>query len=430
MAESTLNWPLEQRPDKDDTIILSSQGIRLWSAPCRIDFANGIFRLICSDSPTLENLHVQSRVAFAVQKKQDETWLWGSAMAQITQENGGQAQITLEPYRIRGEGKTYELRLAGWETVREAPRPASKLAFWYQAFRAVTLPLSALPVFIGASAGFAHGSFNWLLFFLTLIGTIMMHAGANAVADYFDFKKGVDRSTALSSHLGALARERVEPESILLAGFLCFALAVLIGLALIQLVSWVLVLFGLAGLLGSFFYTGRPFSYKYRGLGELMLGILLGPIVVMGSYYVQVLSWSWSIFLFSIALGMLVSSVTLANNLRDLPDDKAAGITTLPMALGIQLSKKLYYLLCSLPYLLVGAAIGLNFKFWPAALVVISLPWAFRTIQALRETADEQGSIRRKSLKSPFPLNSIKLHLRFGLCLLAGIVIAGLIRLF
>ncbi len=430
MNSGPLNtWPLAQKPGKDDILVLSSEGVRLWSAPCQVESFNGSLRLSCSDRPTLANLKRQSRVAFTVVGGRPEAALKGSAMAKVIEERGGQASILLEPYRIISGDEIFELRLAGWKKVQEQTLPRSKYAFWYQAFRAVTWPLSVLPVLIGAAGGFAQGSFSWPLLLLSLAGTLLMHAGANAVADYFDFKKGVDRSTALSSHLGALAREQVEPETILLAAFACFAGAVLIGLVLVQLIGWILLLFGLAGLLGSFFYTGRPLSYKYRGMGELFLGVLLGPIIVTGAYFVQTQNWDWEVFLISVGLGMLVSSVTLANNLRDLPDDRAAGIRTLPMALGIRRAKRLYYLLIGLPYLSVAGAIALEPRYWPAALVVLSLPKAVSTVRALGEAGEEEESIRRKALTSPFPLNSIKLHLQFGALVLAGVVIVGIMRL-
>ncbi len=72
---------------------------------------------------------------------------------------------------------------------------------------------------------------------------------------------------------------------------MCFLITAVVGLVLVQVVGWGLLWFGLSGLLGAFFYTGRPISYKYRSLGELMLGILCGPVIVMGAYYVGTRSW-------------------------------------------------------------------------------------------------------------------------------------------
>jgi 1,4-dihydroxy-2-naphthoate octaprenyltransferase len=423
------NWPLSYVPGNNDRVVLASQGIRLWTAECRVGLFNGNLKLACFDRMTLENLRRQQRVAFTILNSDSSHSIQGSGIVRYTENtNNGNSLIEIEPYRLSlGSGQTYELKLSGWIPVSEGTPPYfSRLSFWYQAFRAVTLPMSALPVMVGATAAWVYGQFNWLFLFLALIGTILAHAGANAAADYFDFKKGVDSSKALSSHLGALARERVEPETILLAAFACFMITALIGLVLVYFAGWPLLLFGLAGLLGAFFYTGRPLSYKYRGLGELTLGILMGPVIVMGSYYLQTQSWNWVVFIITAALAMLVSSVSLANNLRDLPDDKSAGIFTLPMMLGVNRTKHLYYLLTACPFLLALTSIALYPALWPIALVLISVPQAVKAVRALTSTRNDIDDIRQKSQVTPYPLNSIRLYTRFAFLMLVGSVIAGL----
>lgn len=431
MSDSPNIWPLPDSPASKTQVVLASQGIRIWTAICSIDSFDGSLWLVCSDTTTIRNLRRQQRVAFTILGAGSGKPVQGSGMARVSHsENSGHALIQLEPYRISTGEETYEVRLGGWSLVNDnAGADTFGLAFWYRAFRAVTLPLSALPVLLGAGAAFAHGHFNILTLLLALIGTVAVHAGANALADYYDFKNGVDLSRALSSHLGALARERVEPERIFLAAMACFLITALIGLVLVVLRGWPLLIFGLSGLLGAFFYTGRPVSYKYRAMGELMLGILMGPVIVMGSYYVQTRGWDWAVFLLSLALAMLVSSASLANNLRDIPDDRAARIRTLPMLLGVSATKKLYYVLTVLPYLLVSGAIFLERNLLPMALVFISLPQAVRTIQALHSTTDNLDDIRHKSLRNPYPLNSIRLHARFGSLSVVGAVVAGLLLL-
>jgi 1,4-dihydroxy-2-naphthoate octaprenyltransferase len=422
-------WPFSDKFEKDAKVILASQGARLWTTECELMSSSETIQMVCSDTTTLENLSSQKRIAFTIT---DSTrTLQGNGMATVSYKtNLKDATIIVEPYRLTTKEETYERRLNGWVKVEDGVRPTtSKLTFWYQAFRLVTLPLSALPVLAGGFAAFAQGRFNLLWLLLSLIGAISAHAGANAAADYFDFKNGVDSSKALSSHLGALARERVEPEMILLAAFGCFMVTAIIGLVLLQVVGWKLLLFGVTGLMGAFFYTGRPISYKYWAQGALMLGILVGPVIVMGSYYVQTRVWDWGVFLISVALGMLISSISLVNNLRDIPDDKAAGILTLPMLLGISRTKILYYFLTWVPYLVVAAVVIIRHNFWPIAIVMISFPWAIKSVRDMHNTKNDINDIRQKSQLTPFPLNSIRLHARFGTMLVIGLVVAGFIRI-
>ena len=431
VTNATLSWPLAAAPAADMRIILASQGVRLWTAECRIASFNGSFKIVCADAATVENLARQPRIAFTIPANQSGHPIQGSGLARLGEPAGSEGRtIIIEPYRVStGPAETYELQMAGWVPAESAapPNPA-RLAFWYQAFRAVTLPMSALPVLVAGACAYVAGRFDWIYLVLSLVGTILAHAGANAAADYFDFKRGVDLPRALSSHVGALARERVEPELVFLAALGCFLGTAIIGLILVYLAGWQVLLFGLAGLLGAFFYTGRPLSYKYRALGELTLGILMGPVIVMGAYFLYTHGWDWSVFLISIALALLVSSVSLANNLRDLPDDREAGIRTLPMTLGVVRTKALYYILSGGPYLLAAGTAVLTHAFWPVLLVVISLPFAVKTIQALYRTRNDLEDIRRNSLKTPFPLNSIRLYTRFASLTVVGLVIAGLVE--
>ncbi len=428
MPDSTLIWPLKRRPATNARIILASQGIRIWTALCRIEEFGESMRLACSDASTIDNLRKQHRVAFTI--VDGTNTIQGNGMATVSATTTDSQTIIVDPYRVSADGETYELRLKGWTKVEETPPPdTSRFAFWYQAFRLVTLPLSALPVLLGGMAAFAQGHVSVSLLALSFIGAVSAHAGANAAADYFDFKNGVDSSRALSSHLGALARERVDPEMILLAAFGCFMITALSGLVLLQASGWRLLFFGLAGLLGAFFYTGRPISYKYRALGELMLGILVGPVIVMGAYFVQTGGWNWAVFLLSTSLGMLISSISLVNNLRDMPDDKASGIHTLPMLLGVSNTKRLYYILTFAPYLAAAGAVIMVHDFWPIGLAVISVPQAVVAVRALSSTKDNIDQIREKALSNPYPLNSIRLHSRFGALAVVGLLVAGIIKL-
>ncbi len=428
MSASTLIWPLKRKPESNARIVLASQGIRIWTAQCRIEEFGESMRLACSDASTIDNLRKQHRVAFTI--LDGASAIQGNGMAAVSGTPGESSAIVLDPYRVSADGETYELRLKGWTKVDDAPPPdTSRFSFWYQAFRMITLPLSALPVLLGGMAAFALGHMNVGLLALSFIGAVSAHAGANAAADYFDFKNGVDSSRALSSHLGALARERVDPEMILLAAFGCFMITALSGIVLLQATGWRLLWFGLAGLLGAFFYTGRPISYKYRALGELMLGVLVGPVIVMGAYFVQTGGWNWAVFLLSTSLGMLISSISLVNNLRDMPDDRASGIQTLPMLLGVSNTKRLYYVLTVAPYLAAAGGVIMVRDFWPIGLALISLPQAVVAIRALSSTKDDIDQIRERALTNPYPLNSIRLHSRFGALAVLGLLAAGIIRL-
>jgi 1,4-dihydroxy-2-naphthoate polyprenyltransferase len=82
----------------------------------------------------------------------------------------------------------------------------------------------------------------------------------------------------------------------------------------------------------------------------------------------------------SIAVGMLTCAVLVANNLRDIPTDRATGKNTLAVRLGEVDTRRLYAALVLLPILL-GAAGGL--RSWPMLLGLLALPLAVRPARAV-----------------------------------------------
>ncbi len=163
MSDSTSIWPLANAPHPGARITVASQGRRIWSAEYRLESFGEVIRLAGADHPTQQNLKRQHRVAFTI--ADGDVQMQGSGMARFDDSTG---EIILEPYRISDNSGTFELKLKGWTKVTEAPAPdIGTYAFWYQAFRLVTIRLSALPVLVGAAAAFALGQltlfcWHWL----------------------------------------------------------------------------------------------------------------------------------------------------------------------------------------------------------------------------------------------------------------------------
>ena len=297
-------------------------------------------------------------------------------------------------------------------------RPQGLSPYPYRLCRSPSAALSAI----------FRGTFDVWLFLATFFGGVLAHLGINLISDYYDFKKGIDTTDALSSHAGVLVNESVEPEKLLVAGLICLVIVAFCGGAILAAVGWPLVVFGLAGLIGGYSYTGGPFSYKYKALGELMISLLMGPLMVMGSYYVQTRRLDLLPFILSLPIGILVGSVTLSNNMRDVIDDRKAGIATLPMRLGMRASKWLYYSMIMLPYLIVVAIVAANKDFLPLLAILLSIPAAVKAVDAMVRTGHTAEDFRASAHIFRYPLNSIKLHLQFNLLLLLGIIAFLIIR--
>lgn len=289
---------------------LATHGVRLGNQS--LPYWEEDFDIYClvPESQTLENIKVNPRVSFSVGNLESGKVLHGNGIAHIEEDatsphinywenhpgipslvrKGKIVKIT--PYRLEitdpkvgiHSRAMLEKGKSEWRVVESDPVSSqlssgivNRIRFWLAAARWVTFPLSGFSVAIGTALAFIHGFFRPGIFLLALVGGMRMlaHAGINLISDYYDFKKGVDTTEALSSHPGALVKELIEPERLLLAAFLAFLITMVIGTLLFVQVGWPVLLFGGVGLMGGYFYTGCPLSYKYRGLGELFISLLM-----------------------------------------------------------------------------------------------------------------------------------------------------------
>ncbi len=126
------------------------------------------------------------------------------------------------------------------------------------------------------------------------------------------------------------------------AALLAFAVGAVAGLVLALLVTWWLVLVGVACLLGAWYYTGGRSPYGYRGLGEVSVFVFFGLVATVGTTYVQAERVTTASVLAGVGCGALACAILVANNLRDIPTDEVAGKRTLAVRLGDRRTRLLY----------------------------------------------------------------------------------------
>jgi 1,4-dihydroxy-2-naphthoate polyprenyltransferase len=383
------------------------------------------------------NLKKRFRITFSTGLDGNEREVRGDAIGRIIEEPGA-ASIAITPYRLKLFDKSdnpehkpgLERRRNKWCFQRTAGS-SKGIKFWLRAMRAVSFPLSFFPISVGAGLAFIDNRFDWPVFMLALLGGMAAHAATNLISDYFDFVNGVDTTNALSSHTGVLVDELIAPDRILIAAMSCFLLTAFCGGMLVMRSGWPVLLFGLAGIVGGFLYAGGPFAWKYSGLGELSSGFLMGPLMGLGSYYVQTRTISPGSILVSIAIGLLVSAVSWGNNIRDSFFDTQAGVLTLPVKLGPKKALLYFRGLILLPYIFVLAAILINHHLLPLIAVCLTVPQAIITLIKMGSSKQNFDALSKRAAQQILPLQVIKLHVRFCLLGLVGCAIAVIfIRVF
>ena len=144
------------------------------------------------------------------------------------------------------------------------------------------------------------------------------------------------------------------------------------------------LLLGIAGILGGYFYTAKPFSFKYRALGDVMIFLMYGPAIVAGTFYALTGTFTWTAVYCSIPLGLLITGILQANNLRDILHDRQANIKTLATVFGSGFAKGEYIFLIAGAYVTVILLVVFKVLSPWGLLVLLSLPVALKNMSMIK----------------------------------------------
>jgi len=219
------------------------------------------------------------------------------------------------------------------------------------AARPRTLPAAVAPVLVGTALAGQAGVFHPLTFVATLVGAIFIQVGTNLSNDYSDARRGADTEDRLGP-VRVTAGGLVPPRQVLMATWVSFGVAVLVGIYLVAVAGWELLLGGGASILAGVLYTGGPRPYGYEGLGELFVFAFFGIVAVTGSYFVQAKELPWEAFVLAVPVGLLAAAILMVNNIRDLETDRRAGKRTLAVRLGRHRARRLYALMVYVAFFL------------------------------------------------------------------------------
>ncbi len=214
------------------------------------------------------------------------------------------------------------------------------LAQWLAASRPRTLPAAVAPVLAGSGAAAAVDGFVPGRALLALVVALALQVGVNYANDYSDGIRGTDDDRVGPVRL--VGSRLAAPEAVRVAAVLSLGVAAVAGLLLAALTTWWLLLVGAAALTAAWAYTGTARPYGYLGLGELFVFVFFGLVAVVGTTYVQAGTVTATSLLAGVGVGSLACAILVANNLRDVPTDAAAGKRTLAVRLGEDRTRVLY----------------------------------------------------------------------------------------
>jgi len=218
-------------------------------------------------------------------------------------------------------------------------------------WRPYSFPASVLPVCASAALIFSHDrQSQWHLLPWIITGVIFLHIGTNLINDLEDYRRGIDTDDFPGSSGMLMVIPPLTKRIITVQVFISMGTGFIIALFLVIERGPLVLIPALIGFFSSYAYSGPPYGLKYRGVGDILVFITLGPLSCVGTFYVLTGTVTFSSIILSIPLGALATSILHANNMRDCKRDKNAGITTLALGLGHGGSRFLFLLLLLMAY--------------------------------------------------------------------------------
>ncbi len=249
----------------------------------------------------------------------------------------------------------------------------TKAQAWYQATRPRVFVASFVPMGIAAAVALQDGVFNLPFFVLSLLGVMFLQTAANLVNEYADFRRGADELKQAGQGM-AIKNALLSPQEVLMGAIFTTVAGVVIGLFLLSQSGQYLWLIGIGGVLVAITYTAGPYPLAYHGLGEVAAGIFMGPMIVLGAYYVMnpAIPAEKGVQLSLIAFPVMFTCAAIlhANNIRDLEADRLVNKLTLAVRLGIDWARIEYKGLLMLCYL---SQVMLVLVGWIPPLTLLSL---------------------------------------------------------
>lgn len=284
-----------------------------------------------------------------------------------------------------------------------------RLSLIFKNARSAALPQSFMSCVLAVVLGLRIEQFSFINAILAIFGVLSAHLSANLFDDIFDYMQGkVDVRNSTCVGRAKKCNDIVEGR-VGLSDFVNWAVgfgvvAVLIGLYFVFTVGLEVFYFIFIGALLIIFYSAPPIKLSYRGFGELVIGLMFGPLLVCGVYYVTTGIITTEAVLFSFATGLLATNIVYVHSIVDVEVDKLCEKKTLAVILNSKSNQLIALSIFTLiPYILAFLASKIL-----GILLLVTLPIAIFLVYVLKD------SKRYKILFKQLPKTSWKYIIKCG----------------
>ncbi len=271
----------------------------------------------------------------------------------------------------------------------------SKIKFWFNNARPISLPQSLLPALTAVALSYGAESFNWIAAVASVIGVVFLHLGLNLLDDWFDYKNGSAeaRQTVLNEGFRSrmvkypyLTSGEATHKQLLVASLLFMLLALSMGAVVLAVRGVYIIGWIIAAVIIGVSYSGGPLKLAYHGLGELVIFTMFGPLLMTGVYYAITGTVGSKILILSSSVGLLVTNIVYTHSVLDAVPDKKMGKKTMAHLMGgVKGQIFLSAMINALPYGIVVAAVLLKILHPAYLAVLLVLPVSLWIVKSLND---------------------------------------------
>src|SRR3954462_3075927 len=293
---------------------------------------------------------------------------------------------------------------------------------WWRLTRPHTLTAAFVPVTLGTVLAMSTGTdVDIPLFLMMMVASILIQIATNLFNEYYDYKRGLDHAESVGIG-GGIVRDGLQPKTIMHLALSLYGVSLLIGVYICMNSSWWLAVVGLGCMLVGYLYTGGPMPIAYTPFGELASGLMMGMIIVLISFFIQTGTVTVASILIATPIKILVGSINLSNNIRDLDGDKENGRKTLAILLGKKNSVHFLATMFIIAYIWVFGLVGFGIMSPWILLVVLSIPKALTAVKGFLKNYAYAPIQMMPAMKATSQTNTI-----FGILLSVGLFIGTIL---
>ena len=289
----------------------------------------------------------------------------------------------------------------------------STIGSWIKNARSIALPQSVLPCLTAVVLCIGQDGFLWWLAVPVVLGICAAHLGMNLADDYFDYKHDSRTRADISStsvrarmekcHYLGEGKATVSQLGWAIVGFLGFA-ALMGGIAFAA--QWILhgwlaamgiIIYAVLGLIVGINYSGKPLELGFHGLGELVIGLMFGPLLMLGVQAALTGTlFSWPMLCMSVAIGCMVTNIVYVHSVMEVNADAELGKMTFARLLfeakkrkGEEMKGKRLMVIfigffAIVPFILLGLGIAMGWWSPWYLLTLVTLPMSVFLIHSTR----------------------------------------------